>query len=186
MPRKRPEFSLPSTKPAPVDEAKTEWVFRSDAAVNEAAPPPSVAVSSQERDRRVRGTLDLYASYAAAAGFIPIPLVDVVAIGSLQLKMIAELCAIHDVAFNNKVGKSLLAVLVGSVGTTALAYQVGRSVIKVIPIVGAVVMPAMGYGATRAIGTVFARHLQSGGTLDNVDMTEMRGHLQQELAAPVR
>jgi uncharacterized protein (DUF697 family) len=187
MPPKRPEFNLPSTKLAARKKAKPEWVYRSDSGEsNNAAPALLEPVEGADRSLVSRFTVERYAKYSGVAGFIPVPFFDVIAIGSVQLKMIAELCAIYGVAFNNEVGKSLIAALVGSVGATRLAYELGGSFLRAIPIVGAIssvlAMPAVGYGATWAIGKVFMMHFESGGTLLDVNVTKMRANFKKELA----
>jgi uncharacterized protein (DUF697 family) len=119
---------------------------------------------------------------------IPVPYVDLFAIGGFQLKMIAELCKIHGVLFNNEVGKSLLAALMGSVGSVRLASSISGLLAGTVPVVGivgsVVAWPAVGYGATWAIGRVFAMHFETGGTLFDFDALRMREHYQRELARP--
>lgn len=151
---KRPQFNLPSTKPAG-DTPKTEWVYRSDA-TGAVAPPVRPAGTDPER------IVARYSQLSAAAGFIPVPGLNLVACGGLQLKMIAELCAHYAVPFSSQLGKSLIAALAGTIGPA----RIGMSV---VPILGIATGPALGYTATWTIGRIFQRHFAAGGTLANFD-----------------
>ncbi|HWI18888.1 MAG TPA: hypothetical protein VNT81_14145 [Vicinamibacterales bacterium] len=143
---KRPQFNLPSTKPAG-DAAKTEWVYRTDAP----------AVPSEGDPYRI---VAKYSQYAAAVGFIPLPGFDVVAFGGLQLRMIAELCAHYAVPFSSQLGRSIVATLIGTVAPARLGMSL-------VPLLGVVTGPSLGYTATWTIGRAFMRHFESGGTLSN-------------------
>ena len=188
MSPKRPEFSLPSTKPAEGAAAKTEWVYRSDQPeadpVVTTASEPAALVATDVSDEAIIGR---YAGYASWAGIIPVPWLDVVTVGGLQLRMLSELCGQRGVSFDDEIGRSLISAMVGTYGATRLACQVGRSLLKAVPMVGwigtSMAMSAMAYGATWAIGKVFAMHLANGGTLLDVDMPSMRARYQDELSA---
>lgn len=162
---KRPQFNLPSTKTA-ATPAKTEWVYRTDvpAAPLEGDPYKIVAKYSQ---------------YAAAVGFIPLPGFDVVAFGGLQLRMISELCAHYAVPFSSQLGRSIVAALIGTVAPARIAMSV-------VPVLGFVTGPTLGYAATWAIGRVFMRHFESGGTLSDFNPSEKSGELQQEMNRSAR
>jgi uncharacterized protein (DUF697 family) len=183
---KRPQFNLPSTK---TDSAapKSEWVYRSDDATPAAAATLAAAVAAAP----VAAThadliVDKYATYAAAAAIIPLPLFDMVAIGSVQLKMVAALAEHFNVPFNDDLGKSVIAALLGSVTATRLGSGVAGSLLKTIPVIGAIggalAVPAVSYGVTYAIGRVFNMHFESGGTLLTIDPAAMRERFQGELA----
>ena len=167
----RPEFNLPSTSKA----GGSDWVYRSDdaapsvekpaAAVKPAAAPRRAVVASRKAvassgtdvphsEKIVR----LYSQYAAAAGLIPLPGIDLAAVGAVQLRMIAELAAHYNVPFNGQVGRSLLATMIGGIGAARLSFALG-------PMIGIVAKPGAAFGATWAIGKLFASHFEKGGTL---------------------
>ena len=169
----RPAFNLPSTsKPGGSD-----WVYRSDeaapvekpvAAVKPAAPRRAVVastkvVASSGTDvSHAEKIVKLYSQYAAAAGLIPLPGIDLAAVGAVQLRMIAELAAHYNVPFNSQVGQSLLATLIGGIGAAKLSYALG-------PVIGIVAKPGAAFGATWAIGRLFVSHFDKGGTLADFD-----------------
>lgn len=165
----RPAFNLPSTsKPGGSD-----WVYRSDdtapvaakpapaakpaTAAKPVAAPPRVASSGKDVPHSEKIVM-LYSQYAAAAGLIPLPGIDLAAIGALQLRMIAELAAHYGVPFNGQVGRSLLATMVGGFGAARLSFALG-------PLIGIIVKPGAAFGATWAIGKLFVSHFDAGGTL---------------------
>jgi uncharacterized protein (DUF697 family) len=154
---KRPQFNLPSTKPA-AEPANTEWVYRSDRPAAVPDPPPDGP--SQPFTSEPYRIIARYSRYAAAAGLIPLPGLGVVASGGVQLRMIAELCAHYGVPFSSQLGRSIVATLVGTVARARMA-------ISLVPVLGIVTGPGLGYTATWAIGRVFIRHFESGGTLSN-------------------
>lgn len=178
---KRPQFNLPSTK-SNGGAAKTEWVYRTDAAA-EAATPSTEAVATEPAppakpalpaDGDPYRIVAKYSQYAAAVGFIPLPGFDVVALGGLQLRMIAELCTHYAVPFSSQLGRSIVAALIGTVAPARIAMSI-------MPVLGVVTGPSLGYAATWAIGRVFMRHFESGGTLSDFNPAEKSGELQQEM-----
>ncbi len=180
---KRPQFNLPSTKPDG-GAAKTEWVYRTDAAaeaatssteaVAEPAPPARPTKPALPAEGDPYRIVAKYSQYAAAVGFIPLPGFDVVAFGGLQLRMIAELCTHYAVPFSSQLGRSIVAALIGTVAPARIAMSI-------MPVLGFVTGPSLGYAATWAIGRVFMRHFESGGTLSDFNPAEKSGELQQEM-----
>jgi len=120
------------------------------------------------RDKRASELVDRLSLWSGAAGFIPVPFVDIAAVWGVQLHMLRSLAEIYGVPFSENRGKSILTSLAGAVipATTATASV---SVMKSVPIIGtaigALTMPAVAAGATWVIGNVFIKHFASGGTL---------------------
>ena len=112
--------------------------------------------------------VERFAIWSGVAGLIPIPVVDVVAVGGLQIQMLRRLSQIYGVPFSENSGKALIASLAGSM-IPATSGIGAASVLKTVPIVGTIaagfVMPALSAGATYAIGKAFVQHFASGGTL---------------------
>jgi uncharacterized protein (DUF697 family) len=128
----------------------------------------SSATSPEHRAEVASKLVDRFALWAGAAGLVPVPVLDAVAVAGIQLQMLRRLSQIFDVPFTENRGKSLLAALAG----TAIPASSGigaTSLLKSIPVIGtaigSLVMPTLSAGATYAIGKVFIQHFQSGGTL---------------------
>lgn len=137
-----------------------------------------------ERHAQARELVKTYSTWAAGAGLIPIPAIDVVAIGGLQLKLISDLAEHYDLPFKKDRGKAILSALVGGTVSARLAYGAGGSLLKAIPLVGQfggmLAMPAFAAASTYAIGQVFIQHFESGGTFLDFDPAAVRDHYQRE------
>lgn len=106
---------------------------------------------------------------AVAAGALPVPVWDVIAVTSVQLKMLADVSAVYGVPFTDNLGKSAVASLVGGMAPDLIARGAFGAFFKTLPgigsIVGALAVPALAGGCTYAVGQVFIKHYESGGTL---------------------
>ena len=102
-----------------------------------------------DREKAAAELINRYTAWAAAAGVIPVPFVDALAVGGVQLKMLRDLAAVFEVEFTENRGKSIIAALVGALGP-ASAAPVATSALKFIPGVGTAIasisMPALSAG----------------------------------------
>jgi uncharacterized protein (DUF697 family) len=132
-----------------------------DAHKDEAAP-------TTERGETASKLVDRFAIWSGVAGLIPLPVVDVLAVGGLQVQLLRRLSQIYDVEFSENRGKAVIAALAGSM-IPATSGMGAASALKAVPILGALasgfVMPVLSAGATFAIGKAFVQHFESGGTL---------------------
>jgi uncharacterized protein (DUF697 family)/CRP-like cAMP-binding protein len=130
---------------------------------------PDVIVPPADGRRAVAAKLvERFALWSGVAGIIPVPFVDLAAVGSVQVLMLRRISQIYGVPFSVNRGKALIASLAGSM-IPASSGMGAASITKSVPVVGtavsAVVMPALSAGATYAIGMAFIQHFASGGTL---------------------
>lgn len=137
-------------------------------AAEQVATDATKALANDERHKRALQLVDRFAVWAGVAGFIPVPLVDVAAVGGLQFQMVRRLSELYGVPFSTNVGKSLVASLAGS--TIPATSGIGvASALKAVPLVGTTIstltMPGLSAGAAYAIGRAFIEHFESGGTL---------------------
>ena len=118
--------------------------------------------------------------WVTGASFIPIPLVDVATVTTIQLKMINELSLIYSVQFARNRGKAILTALAGGTGATALTW------LKLIPghgtVVGSMNFALMGGIITYAVGKLFIDHFEAGGDLADFDAEQNRARFQLLLA----
>ena len=124
-------------------------------------------MTAEQRHELASKMVDRFSLWGGAAGLIPLPLVDVVAVSGVQLQLLRRLSQMYGVPFSKNRGKSLLASLMGSMIPATSGMGV-TSALKGVPIIGALsslVMPTLSAGATYAIGKVFVEHFDSGGTL---------------------
>jgi uncharacterized protein (DUF697 family) len=131
----------------------------------EAAAPASEPESRQEVASKL---VDRFAIWSGVAGLVPIPVVDLLCVGGLQVQMLRRLSQIYDVEFSENRGKAVIAALAGTM-IPATSGMGAASALKTVPILGMLaggfVMPALSAGASYAIGKAFVQHFESGGTL---------------------
>jgi uncharacterized protein (DUF697 family) len=139
-----------------------------------------------KRDQMATDLVDRYTAWAAAAGVIPIPVIDVAAVGGVQLKMLRELARIYEVEFSENLGKSVMGTLLGSIMPAGVASATSMGVtsaLKFVPVVGtaiaSIAMPACSAAATYALGKVFILHFASGGTLLDFNPKEYREFMRE-------
>jgi uncharacterized protein (DUF697 family) len=147
----------------------------------ETTRPAAADAQDARRQELALAEVKRAAAWSAFGGMIPLPVIDVVAVGGVQLNMLRRLAQIYDVPFTQDVGKSVVASLAGSIfpASTATTTAMGAaSALKAVPAVGAAVsilaMPALSAGATYVIGKVFMKHFASGGTLLDFNAPDYR------------
>jgi uncharacterized protein (DUF697 family) len=137
-----------------------------------AAGPETGAATEDDRDAIASKLVERFALWSGAAGLLPVPFLDVVAVGGVQLQMLRRLSEIYDVPFSVNRGKSFIASLMGAMIPATSGMGVA-SALKSIPVIGTaagtLTMSGVSAGATYAIGKVFIQHFASGGTLLDFD-----------------
>jgi len=117
--------------------------------------------------------------WSMGAGFIPIPIVDLFAVSAIQLDMIRQMCKVYDINFKETEGKALITALTGS----SLA-RIGARAVKFIPgvgsILGGVTMAVLSGGSTYALGEVFKKHFETGGTFLDFDPGRLRKYYDEK------
>jgi len=147
----------------------------------------TMAKTDAERDEEAAKLVDRFSLWSGAAGLIPIPLVDIAAVGGVQLQMLRKLSDIYGVPFTENRGKSIIASMAGSLlpASAATTTAMGAaSMVKFIPGVGSAVaaltMPVFSAGATYAIGKAFIQHFASGGTLLDFNPPDYREFIKAQ------
>ena len=145
--------------------------------------PEALEVTPTAREEMASKLVDRFALWSGGAAFIPIPVVDAVAVGGLQLQLLRRLSQIYGVPFAENRGKALIASLAGAM-IPATSGIGAASLLKSIPILGTVaavfVMPALSAGATYALGKAFIQHFQSGGTLLDFNPPDYREFIKAQ------
>ena len=96
-------------------------------AVAAAGAITSEPVEAENRDEVASKLVDRFSIWAGVAGLIPVPVVDAVAVGGLQLQMLRRISQIYDVPFSNNRGKALIAALAGAMIPATSGTVVGAS-----------------------------------------------------------
>ncbi len=129
---------------------------------------------SKERSRHAETVIRTHVLLSMGASFIPILLADIFAVSALQLDMIRQLCRVYDIDFKETQGKAI----VSSLTTSTLARAGARSLVKLIPgigsIIGGVTVSVFAGASTYALGEVFKKHFESGGTILDFDTERLK------------
>ena len=142
--------------------------------------------ADSELQRDVDAVIKRHAVYGLASGVIPIPLVDLTAASTVQMRMIAQLAELYDIPFSQQVAKStassLLASVVPLTGVGAASFSLMRSVPVAGPLLGLATLPAL-YGAiTYALGRTFSWHFAQGGTFETINPKAFRERFTGEFS----
>ena len=128
----------------------------------------ATAETPEQRQVTAAKLVDRFSLWSGVGGLIPLPFVDVLAVGGLQLQMLRRLSRIYDVQFSENRGKALIASIAGTM-IPVTSGMGAASALKSVPLLGTIasafVMPVLAAGATYAIGKAFVQHFESGGTL---------------------
>lgn len=95
---------------------------------------------------------------SAAIGALPLPGVDMPVLVLIQVRLVADLAALHDRSFGPERTVEALAIVGAGFGWRAL----GRSAVGSVPVAGWAVQGAIAYGATRAVGEAALARLSAG------------------------
>ncbi len=111
--------------------------------------------------------------WAMGAGLIPVPLVDLFAVSGIQLDMIRQLARLYEIDFSQTQGKAYITALTGS----GLA-RMGARAVKFIPgvgsVLGGITMAALSGASSYALGEVFKKHFETGGTFLDFDPERLK------------
>ena len=148
-----------------------------------ASPGEGAAATPEERRELATKLVDRFAVWSGVAGLIPLPVVDLVAVGGFQIQMLRRISQIYDVQFSENRGKALIASLAGTM-IPATSGMGAASALKTMPFLGMVasafVMPALSAGFTYAIGKTFIQHFESGGSLLDFNPPDYREFIKAQ------
>ena len=130
---------------------------------------------SENSDKIIRNHI----VWSMGAGLIPVPIADFFAVSAIQLDMVRQMCKLYDVDFKETEGKAVIS----SMTSSGLARLGARAAIKFIPgigtVMGGVTMAVLSGASTYALGEVFKKHFETGGTFLDFD-TERLSKMYRE------
>jgi uncharacterized protein (DUF697 family) len=158
---------------------------KSTASASPESEEAATETTPEQRAEMAGKLVERFAIWSGVAGLLPLPVVDVVAVGGLQVQMLRRISQIYEVPFSENTGKALIAALAGSLIPASSGIGAASS-LKFVPIMGplaaAFVMPALSAGATYAIGKAFIQHFASGGTLLDFNPPDYREFIKAQKA----
>jgi uncharacterized protein (DUF697 family) len=130
--------------------------------------------NNENNSQRAETIVRTHVLWAMGAGFIPLPVADALAVAAVQLDMIRQMSGLYGIAFAETQGKAIISSLAGS----ALSRLGANALIKAIPIVGTFIggasMAAVSGASTYAVGQVFKRHFEIGGSFVDFDTSRFK------------
>lgn len=127
-----------------------------------------------EREKHADTIIRNHIIWSMGAGLIPVPIVDFFAVSGIQLDMIRQLCKLYDQDFKESEGKAIITSLTGS----GLARMGAKAMIKFIPgigsVLGGVTMAVLSGASSFALGEVFKKHFETGGTFLDFDAKRLK------------
>ncbi|MBN2825313.1 MAG: DUF697 domain-containing protein [Campylobacterales bacterium] len=148
---------------------------------NTIAQESNIAHDSRHKD--AQNTVTNHVLFAVGFGTVPVPVVDMLGLVATQLNMLRKLSEIYGEPFADEIAKKAIASLIG--GTLSIPVAMGvASLVKFIPVIGssagALSIATVGSASTYAVGQVFIRHFESGGTLLNLDTQQVKEFFKEE------
>ncbi len=164
-----------------------EMEFEADKAAYHTVAATSIGSSCEESDtnvkdeqfRRAINTVHTYSAMSAATGLIPLPLVDMAGLMTIQLLMLKKLSKHYNIPFDSQRSKSAIAILVSGINSGYIA----ASSSKLIPFIGSfsvAAMPVVNGALSYAVGRVFIKHFASGGTFLDFDPVKARDYFEEQ------
>jgi uncharacterized protein (DUF697 family) len=140
----------------------------------------SKAMTQEEKQTKSSEIIRNHVGFSLGAALIPLPGADLLAVSGVQLNMLRQMAKLYNVSFFDHLGKTIVSAIVGG-----SAARLGASLIKAIPGVGTIIgelsMPILSGASTWALGRTVAKHLQNGGTLEDLDLTKARKTYETEI-----
>jgi len=167
---------MPETK-RPAKPQRGSSIAPEDLLLTTADAATADSVNAAATKSRARKLVERFSLYSGVAGLLPVPVVDVAAVGGVQLQMLRRISQLYAVPFSKNRGKAIVASLAGTMIPASTGLGVA-SMAKSVPVagtaIGAMTAPALSVGATYVIGMAFVEHFARGGTLLDFDPPDHR------------
>lgn len=127
-----------------------------------------------ERSKHAETIIRNHVIWSMGAGLIPVLIADIFAVSALQLDMIRQLSRVYNVDFSEQQGKAIVTSLTSS----TIARVSAGSLIKLIPgvgsLLGGLTVSIFAGASTYALGEVFKKHYETGGTILDFDPARLK------------
>lgn len=142
--------------------------------------------SKNYRNLLARHTVKSWSTWAATAGLIPVPGVDLAVIGGLQVKMIHDLCQVYEIPYKKEAVQSIVGGLAGSTLTVLASGYLSARLFRFVPYAGPVlsivIQPGLAFASTFVLGHIFIRQFESGQSLVGLTAETVSSTYREQLA----
>ena len=150
----------------------------------------AVEVPHKSLDALQRAKVEAAINYsmllAGGVGVVPIPVVDFVGVTAIQLALVKQLSSLYGVEYSSGAAKRVISAVVGG-AVPAFGSMTVASWVKFIPIVGTVLggstMMLLSGASTYAVGQVFSKHFEQGGTVLDMKASTVKTQFNEYYAA---
>jgi uncharacterized protein (DUF697 family) len=136
-------------------------------------------INKTNRSEEADSIIKNHMIWSMGAGLIPVPIADLFAVSAIQLDMIRQLAKLYEIDFKQTEGKAYITALTGS----SLA-RLGARAIKFIPgvgsVLGGVTMAVLSGASSFALGEVFKKHFETGGTFLDFDPQRLKKYYDEK------
>jgi uncharacterized protein (DUF697 family) len=148
-----------------------------DSDVQAVEQPAEVIVDPDaEKRRKALAVIRNYTLLSGGVGAVPVPILDLATMLALQMLLVRKLASLYNIPYAGQRAKSAVAgLLCGFEGGFFGFYA-----LKMIPILGYAVMPAVNAAVCYALGKVFIQHFESGGTFLDFDPKKVRAYFEDQ------
>jgi uncharacterized protein (DUF697 family) len=126
-----------------------------------------------------------HVALAMLASLIPVPMTEFAAVSAVHLTMVEHLAEVYKVDFKPHHARAIIASLLTAYTSTVLGRLALGSLAKLVPGLGSVVslvtLPSIAGALTYAMGQVFIRHFESGGTFLTLNSFATQAHFLREV-----
>ncbi|MDP4782204.1 MAG: DUF697 domain-containing protein [Gammaproteobacteria bacterium] len=149
------------------------------------------AVTNEESNSaKAASAVSAASKWSAAAGFIPVPYLDLAGLAAIQVQMVLDISKIYGQKADKELVRGAVATLLGTMAPASLAAPVAGSFLKLVPglgsLAGGASMAALGAAATYAIGKVFTQHFEDGGNVESFSAEAAKNDAKQAFDAKAK
>jgi uncharacterized protein (DUF697 family) len=169
--------------PVPALEGEVLAPVPSFSAPVQAQQPPAtqalmpIELNPVRRRTRALSIVERHATYSAAGGIIPLPIVNVASVTAIIVRMVKRLAALYGVPFERDRARAIIVALAGGATPTGLGAVTTSTLYYFVPgsaFIGLAVSSVAAVACTRSIGRIFVEHFESGASLHDFSMPQGR------------
>ncbi|KMK66296.1 YcjF family protein [Puniceibacterium sp. IMCC21224] len=146
--------------------------------------------TTTEADMRHQKAAEIISSsvkWSAAGGIVPVPYLDLLAIGAVQIQMVRKIAAAYGQDADEQNLKAVITSLLGTLAPAAVSTSLLGASVKLIPfsgtLIGSAGMATFAAASTYAIGKIFVRHFEGGGSMLDFSVDAIKKDLQEEFSS---
>jgi len=115
--KKLPKAIRPTAKKPATETARASRPVAADIGKVPPSRQKAAATAAPDNDQRLRAAkvVDRFSFWSGVAGLLPVPFVDLAAVGALQIQMLRVISRIYNVPFSENRGKAVVAGIFGTI-----------------------------------------------------------------------